>query len=513
MTAQRYDVAIVGYGPIGQVLATLLGRRGLRVAVFDKQASLYPLPRACHLDHEAMRILQAAGIAAEIESAIVPAREYLLLRPDLSVLSDLPRGWDTPTGWESSYHFYQPDIEGIFDDTAKATPGVSVFQGRAVTGLAERDGEVVLTVDGIAEPVHASFVVGADGANSFVRGALGIPQEDLGFEATWVVVDVEIAPGHAEPKVPDTGQVLDPIQPRHMAWLGGRHYRWEFMIVDDADPAVAARPENVWPKLSRWVDPESAVLLRSTSYTFRSLVSDTFNRGRVLLAGDAAHLMPPFMGQGMVSGMRDAATLSWMLDVVLRGAAPLSWLDGYTATRRPHVTAYIAESVRVGRMVCETDPVKAAERDRMLESQTEAAPPFQPPLGAGFLPGPLAGRLAVQPRVLAPDERLLDDVLGSRFGVLTIDPADLDGLADAQDVMTAFDIAPAVILPASGSGADLLAVPSWPECGSGFADWLRAADATWVLVRPDAYVYDSGTGAAALDAALTSLRDAAFAPA
>lgn len=502
--ATSYDVAIVGYGPVGQTLATLLGRQGWSVLVLDKQASLYPLPRACHLDHEAMRILQAMGISQEINAAIVPAREYLLLRADLTVLSNLPRGWETPSGWESSYHFYQPDIEGILDATAKSTPGVTVRQSTSVRSVSDLGARVALSVEGAQEPIFARFVVGADGANSLVREQAGISRDDLGFEATWVVVDVKIKEGAKAPEVPDTGQVLDPAQPSHMAWLGGDHYRWEFMIVDGADPVEAAKPGNVWPKLRRWISEDTARLLRSTAYTFHSLVASTFNKGRVLLAGDAAHLMPPFMGQGMISGMRDAMTLSWMLNKVLTGTAPVGFLDAYTESRRPHVTEYIAESVRVGEMVCETDPVKAAERDGKLEAQREASPPFQPRLGAGFVEGPLGGRLAVQPYIAGSKGVLLDDVLGPSLSLLTVHPDVLAGMsATAQRHLELLDVSVASISaqPAEASPR----ITSLVEQGSRFADWLGAADADWVLVRPDAYVFDAGKGAEALEESIRKL--------
>ncbi len=503
-----YDVAIVGWGPVGQSLATLLGRRGWSVVAFDKQPGLYPLPRACHIDHEAMRILQAMGIADEIADALAPAREYLMLRPDLTVLSDLPRGWQTPSGWDASYHFFQPHIEGILDEAAKSTPGVTVRQSTTVTQVRDLGDTVQLTVDSGDGPeeVHARFVIGADGANSLVKSQAGIDSENLGFEATWVVVDVEIKPGYEEPKVPDTGQVLDPAQPRHMAWLGTRHYRWEFMLLDGMDPVEAAKPENVWPKLRHWVNEESAELLRSTTYTFRSIVADTFNTGRVALAGDAAHLMPPFMGQGMVSGMRDASTLAWVLDLVLRGAAPLEFLDTYTLSRHSHVLAYINESVRVGEMVCETDPEKAAARDRMLEAQTQTPPPFQPPVGGFFVPGPLGGQLSLQPRVLHNGEyRLLDDVLASPFALLSIDGPDLADLSEAAtQTIDRVGIVPAV-LTAEGTPSPESASPVFAEQGDRFTQWLRAAGATWVLVRPDGYVYDSGIGRVSLEASLNTL--------
>lgn len=506
--ASVFDVAIVGYGPVGQSLATLLGRRGIGVVVFDRQEGLFPLPRACHLDHETMRILQAMGIADEIDQAIVPATEYHLLRADGRLLARLPRDWETPSGWESSYHFFQPDVEVIFDETAKSTPGVTVRQGAAVAAVADEGDRVGLTLDD-GEIVHARFVVGADGANSLVREAAGIPREDLGFEATWVVVDVEVDEGHEVPDIPDTAQVLDPSRPRHMAWLGGRHVRWEFMVLD-SDPTDVASPERIWPLLAEWVTPETATMLRSATYTFRSLVAETFNLGRILLAGDAAHVMPPFLGQGMVSGMRDAATLSWILDLVLRGAAPLRLLDAYTLCRRSHVTEFIAESVRVGQMVCETDPVKAAARDAALEQSVDDDPaPFQPRVGGFYVPGPLGGLLSLQPRV-GTDARLLDDVLGTGFAVVARDAADLSA-APIREI-SALGGSAAWVCSGAAVGAPLPDGVRLPggvrildEAGTRFSDWLSAVGHSWAIVRPDGYVYDSGSGSEALGASVAGL--------
>lgn len=506
------DVAIVGYGPVGQTLATLLGRRGWRVTAFDRQPGLFPLPRACHLDHEAMRVLQSMGIAEEVEETIVPAREYRLLRADGSILSSLPRDWATPSGWESSYHFFQPDVEEIFDRAARTTPGVEVRQSTSVDAVVDLGDSVRLTAvaEGRpAEEIHARFVVGADGANSLVRQEFGIGQEDLGFEATWVVVDVEVNEGLPLPAIPDTAQVLDPAQPRHMAWLGGRHFRWEFMVLEgDAD--AAAQTEHIWPKIAEWVSPETATMLRSASYTFRSLVATTFSRGRAALAGDAAHLMPPFMGQGMVSGMRDAATLDWMLDLVLRGAAPLAFLDNYTLSRRAHVTSYIAESVRVGQLVCETDPVKAATRDAELAAAESGPPPFQPTVGGFYVPDPLGGQLSVQPVLRGGHARRLGDVVGAHFAVVTTDADDLSGLAGSVRRALADFRARAVLIRPEGASSQVsgvLGVLELEETGSRMVDWLHGVGASWVIVRPDAYVYASGSGHEQLASAIIALRD------
>ncbi|WP_246336761.1 bifunctional 3-(3-hydroxy-phenyl)propionate/3-hydroxycinnamic acid hydroxylase [Flexivirga oryzae] len=485
-----YDVAIVGYGPVGQSLAIMLGQAGWRTVVLEKQSEIYPLPRACHLDHEAMRIFQNMGIAEQVSEVIVPARDYQLLRGDLSVLASLPRIWETPSGWEPSYHFYQPDVEGILDRTALSTTGVELRRGVAVTDVRDQVDGVELdatSADGTREVVCARYVIGADGANSVVRRAAGIAQQDLGFEATWVVTDLLLNEGEEPLGVPDTGQVCDPAQPTHMAWLGGRHYRWEFMLVDDVAPETAQRPDNVWAKLARWVTPDTAELVRSTAYTFRSVVAETLNKGHVLLAGDSGHLMPPFMGQGMVSGLRDVATLSWLLDRVLRGESPTELLGAYTASRSAHVIAYIEQSVDVGRIICETDPVLAQAKAVQLENDGEA-PPFQPPVTALLRPGQDdAGRLSIQPRLA--DGRLLDDVV-TGLRLLIADRDALAGLPEPTAGLLRSARVTTVIVHGPGGTTSLDSdVVEVAEPDRRFGSWLAAAGCLAALVRPDGYLY------------------------
>ncbi len=498
-TQGPFDVAIVGYGPVGQSLAIMLGGTGRRIVVLEREPRPYHLPRACHFDHEGMHIFGMMGLADAVSAVSVPAREYLLLRGDGSLLAGLPRTWATPSGWHPSYHFYQPDVEAILDAKARALPGVTVRRGVTVLDVVDRGDHVRLVTDagdGRAGRVEARFVIGADGANSVVRRRAGIACRDLGFAATWVVTDVRVKDGHDVPRIPDTAQICDPDQPMHMAWLGGPHLRWEFMVVDGVDPAAATRPEFVWPKIRRWASPENADLTRCAAYTFRSLVAERFNQGRVLLAGDAAHLMPPFMGQGMVSGLRDAATLGWMLDRVLAGRSPITLLDHYTASRAPHVTAYIRESVRIGRIVCETDPEQARVRDEELLAKRNGPgdAPFQPPVGALWRPGPVSGHLCVQPRVAGG--RPLDAVLAPGFRLLVTDPAVISTLpARTAARLPDLGVAPVVILPTGSTPGPARIGQQAPraevvvEQGRRFHDWMAEGGHAGVLVRPDGYVY------------------------
>lgn len=491
------DVLIVGYGPVGQSLAAILGRAGHRVIVVERRLGRYDTPRAGHIDHEIMRVFQAIGVAEGVQQVADPARLYEFLDPDGAVVSRLPREWDAPSGWEASYHFYQPELEEVLDAAVHRIPQVEVRFGSNVMGLRQTEDRVVVQLEDGSE-LSARYLVGADGANSAVRTISGISTTDLGFQADWLVVDVKPKPGAPALDIPDTGQVLNPARPSHMARVSQRYYRWEFMLVDGDDRDDMVRPERIWQLLAPWIGPEHGELVRQTVYTFRSIVADSFRDRRVLLAGDAAHLMPPFLGQGMCSGIRDAATLGWTLDLVLDDTSDPGLLDLYTQTRKSHVLAYIEESVRIGTVVCETDPVRAAERREAMRQATELPPPFEPPIGGGFRAGdPLAGRLSVQPVLRRADGSTArsDDVLGEGFTLLSLVAPDPAGTALVAELEDAIGLRSAVVGP-----------DGIPEFGSALRDWLTAAGVVAVLVRPDFYVFGSAADASGIAELLESLR-------
>lgn len=475
------DVLVVGYGPVGQTVAGLLGRAGHRVVVLERREGRYETPRAGHFDHEIMRIFQSLGVADEVDRIADPAKLYEFLDPDGEVVARLPRDWDAPSGWEASYHFSQPELEDVLDAFVQGLPTVEVRLSHRVVGLDQRPDHVRVTLaDGTS--LTARHVVGADGANSTVRELCGIGTQDLGFRGDWLVVDVAPRPGTPIIDIPHTGQVLDPRRPNHMGRVEHRAYRWEFMLVDGDDPADMVRSERIWELIGRWVQPDQADLVRQTVYQFRSVVADTFLDGSVLLAGDAAHVMPPFLGQGMSSGIRDAATLGWVLDLVLRGRASDELLDLYTASRREHVLAFITESMRIGEIVCETDPTRAAARRETMRSADELPPPFEPPVTSGVRSDtPLAGRLGVQPVLETTAGHVRsDDVVGPGFTLLTL--AGLDAVA--QDVV--HELRRAIPLHV----VDLGAIDT-TEVGDAAQAWLSSAGVTAALVRPDFYTFGS----------------------
>ncbi len=516
----EFDVAIVGYGPVGQTLAALLGRAGHRVAVFERFATIYRLPRAVHLDHEIMRLLQSLGLSEVLAEEMVPVDDYRWFGADGELLLRFEPRSPAPSGWDGDYMFVQPELERAIDDHACVPAGVTVERGWAADGLEQSDERVELTLRRVSEEepgrlaltgetrtVSARWVVGADGANSFVREASGITCRDLGFQERWLVVDTEPHDMAALAHLPIASQQCDPSRPTTVVQSGPRHRRWEFMLLPDERASDFADPGRVWALLEPWYRPQDGPLTRSAVYEFRSMLADRMRAGRVVLVGDAAHLTPPFLGQGLCSGLRDAANVAWKLDLVLRGLAAAQLLDTVDPERQPQNEAIIRLAIELGKVLCQLDPKAAAERDAMLR-QVEAPPPLElPPLSDGLLHRPvdrgsdsLTGALSVQGMVRRGDrEGLFDDVIGRGFQLIVAAGDPLGELSsDQRALIGALDMSVASLDPAAPDGVH--------DVDGRLTAWLTEHRAHAVLVRPDFYVFGSCPSPGELPDLLDDLR-------
>ncbi|MFB9465862.1 bifunctional 3-(3-hydroxy-phenyl)propionate/3-hydroxycinnamic acid hydroxylase [Streptomyces cinereospinus] len=387
------DVAIVGYGPVGMTCAALLAQAGLDVIVVEQHPQRYAHSRAGHLDGETMRTFQRLGIAERIELIARPMLCWQLVTAEREQLATIRLG-ESGSGWKADYLSHQPELEAIIDSRVLELGG-RVIMGMTAEQVSQDADGVRLTVRPTADPeagtrtIQASYLIGADGARSFVRTTLGIRREDLGFSANdELVIDFEHHdPDRDLPQLPDVYQVLDPARPQLAGrWSGGRWSRWEFHAVGDETREDLDNEETCWKLLATWgITPEHGRIDRRAVYRFESTLADRWRIGRVFLMGDAAHTMPPFMGQGMLSGVRDAVNLSWKLAAVFAGEAEETLLDTYQAERAPHVRALIDASVAVAETALLTDPERARLRDDALRRGELPTPPRFPRLGAGIV--------------------------------------------------------------------------------------------------------------------------------
>lgn len=476
--APFYDVAIVGFGPVGATLANLLSLKGLTVLVLEREAAIYPLPRAIHFDGECMRLFQTLGIAEELAAQVRVSRGMKFVDANGRELIDWSRPQQPgPHGWYPSYRFHQPELEALLRRKLLDYPGVELRLRHDLYAVDQQADHVCLRFEDMSNgrllSAQARYVVGCDGARSLVRRLMGTELDDLQSHERWLVLDVLLK--RERPDLGDhTMQYCDPRRPATYARGVGMRRRWELMLMPGDDPIAMVRPEMVWPLLSRWVTPEDATLERPAVYTFHSVVARGWRRERLLIAGDAAHQTPPFMGQGLCAGLRDVANLAWKLADVVRGQAPDSLLDSYESERAPHVREFIETAVRLGSVIQETDPERVRQRDAEMSARPEIFSTPDPALGPGAHDGgsvdggvegcALAGRIAAQ--VMLDDGQRLDDLIGYQFALIAV--PELARLARARLASTGWQLVIADQAP--------------------LRDWLARMGAQAVLMRPDRYV-------------------------
>ena len=501
-----FDVLIVGYGPVGASLAALLGTLGHSVGVLEQYAKPYELPRAGHFDGEIMRAFQAMGIAEEMEILARPVFMYDLVDAEGARLhaADIGR---SGTGWKSDYCFYQPELEATIAKRVEGLPSVTLHRNVRAIGIEQdTDGVRVTTVSGEdhsdgaghIRTFSAKYLVGADGNGGVVRSALGLGYTDLGFTPLqYLVCDFE----NSDPdgNLLDFGEVrqhLDPARPALFGrWNGNRWSRWEFMVLPGDDPAELEKPESVWELVRPWgVSEADGRFVRTKVYTFDAHVCEEPRAGRALIAGDAFHLMPPFMGQGMCSGIRDAVNLAWKLDLVLKDASD-DILDSYRDERVDHVLAITHMSMELAEICTITDPDAARLRnERYLRGEVE--PETMPTLRAGLFATNSDGQVSAPAGTLAPQGRvyragrkaLLDDHLEGGWQLVTRHPIDLGVLSPEHRLLVhQLGIQFAHVTPGVDNDDAFL------DLDATYGLWFRDNNCTIVLQRPDFYVF--GTAA------------------
>ena len=494
-----YDVIQVGYGPVSATLALMLGRRGHSVAVCERWSRRYPLPRAVCVDHELYRVLAANGMGDVLPRVTQKGPLYQWFNADWREL--LVIDWSAPSisGGPEVNFVHQPTLEEALDEAVGALPTVDLHLGWEVTAVDQDDDHARVHlrdgVTGEVKELSARYVVGCDGANSLVREAIGGGREDRGFEADWLVIDVLLKEGVTIEGlgIPAAGQYCNPERPTTIVPAGvreGRTFRrWEFMRLPGERVEDMEREERVWELLRPWAGPDDIELVRHKIYNFRSLLAERWRDRRLLIAGDAAHVMPPFMGQGMCSGMRDAWNLAWKLGLILDGKADDRLLDTYQRERLPHVGQITDMSIYLGKMICLPDAEAAAARDAEFLGGTAEPPPPFPAMVDGLLRrdddgAVLAGAGLLSPHVdvLRQGQRArLDQVTGGGFVVVT---RGFDAEAalgrEATDALAVV----AAHLVTLGDGENGVR-----DLDGRLDDFLTAQGWAAMIVRPDYYIY------------------------
>ena len=350
------DVLIVGLGPVGAALANLLGAYGLDVVVIDKAKEVFQAPRAIALDNEALRVLQMCGVKdGEIDMVAIP--EVRMHSPHFGQFSRAMTA-GAIDGHPKLVTFYQPQLEWVLRNQLEHFPNVHVALGVEMRSFSQTPQETVATVkrlDGPEQQITASFIVGADGANSVIRHMLGQEFKGKTYAEDWLVVDAKRV---AKP-IDHVEFICDPRRPTpHMVAPGNRQ-RWEFKLQPGETKGQMEHPDTVRRLLAPWSNGTDLEIERVAVYRFHARVADTFQVGRAFLVGDAAHITPPFVGQGLVAGLRDVANLAWKLSWVIQGRARPELLASYTLERQPHVKEMIKLAQFMGRLVMPSNQVAA----------------------------------------------------------------------------------------------------------------------------------------------------------
>jgi 2-polyprenyl-6-methoxyphenol hydroxylase-like FAD-dependent oxidoreductase len=497
-----YDVAIIGYGPTGMTLAALLGQLGRRVIVLDRYKGLYNLPRAACFDDEIMRTFQKLGLAAEMGRCAEVQSGYEWVNAAGETLVDFQYDNPAPGGWAALYMMFQPLVEAVLDRHGRALPSVEVRQGITVSEIRQNPEWITLlgtNSKGETVEVRARFAVGADGGNGFTRRTFGQQIHDYGFEENWLVCDFRLR-GTVQP--PRFRQVCDPVQPTSIVNIGPGYHRFSFMLGPKETAEQATEHEGVWSRVSRYLSKDDAEIIRVANYVFRSRIARQWRHGRVFLAGDAAHEMPPFLAQGMCSGIRDAHNLAWKLDLVLDGRADDGLLDTYQTEREPHVRFITEKAIELGRVQTERDPQKARARDeRLLALRRARHGPEKlryPGLNGGLVAG--SGEFFPQGRVrLNNREALFDDIAGRGWCIIASEPNVLESLTVSdREEWQAIGGQIAVVTVAEISGCLV-------DVEGTYRRWFSSHACLAAVVRPDWYVYGTAGNGSGLIALLEKL--------
>jgi 3-(3-hydroxy-phenyl)propionate hydroxylase len=522
----RVDVLVVGYGPVGAAVACLLGKYGVRSLVIDRAPDILQMPRAIALDNEALRILQMAGLGeGAFQVRAIPRVRYL--SPYAGEFAQI-NSCGSLDGHPKLVTFYQPELERALRDCVAGHASVEVATGVEMLGFSDHGEGVCAELrlpEGTATTVEARYLVAADGAGSQVRKAIGQDFRGSTYAEEWLIVDAE----RPDQALDDIEFVCDPRRPTPHMPAPGHRERWEFMLHPGESREHMEREETVRALLAPYGDVQQMTITRKAVYRFHARTCERFSRGRVHLVGDAAHITPPFVGQGLVAGLRDAANLSWKLAWVLRGSAAAGVLASYDVERRPHAKAMIDLARFMGHLIMPRSRIKALlvhgtvralrvvpfvrayfddlrikPRNRFREGLFVPGGPRAGACAGSWLP---QGLLRSRDGTIAQS----DDVLGDRFVLLGcgVDPAAHLG----ESTLRAWQAAGGAVVRVEARGSGALGAPAYEDLSDALVPGAAPVGRV-LVVRPDKVVMHGGPAAESERLVNESLArlDAAHAP-
>jgi len=420
---REFDITIVGLGPAGGTLSNLLAMHGFSILILDREKSFYPLPRAVHFDDEIMRVFQTIGITKDFLKYTIINKGTKFVNSREKVILDWPRPKKiTDNGWYPSYRFHQPDLEKQLRKKLKKYKKVFIEQNSEVKKITNSKNHVDIVYTNTRNHkkyyVRSKYLVGCDGANSVTRKQMKTKMDNLGFTQKWAVVDLILK--KKKNNLPDrTIQYSNPKQPATYCRNVGKRRRWEFAIKKNQSDKKVLSENYIWNFLKPWLNKSEAIIERKTIYQFESAIARKWRKGRIFIAGDAAHLMPPFMGQGMCAGIRDASNLAWKIATSLRVKHNDTFLNTYQTERSLNVKEYIETTMRMGEFVNAVESIQITDNIRSDNKGIKSMQSIRPKMGKGLGNLKDKNRGKIFPQFKLNKNRSLDDNF-SKKGILIL---------------------------------------------------------------------------------------------
>ena len=473
---KQFDIAICGYGPVGSTFAGLMGKLGYKVLVIERNIGPSPTARAINTDGEQLRTFDRLGIAEKVVENSTEIHCVHFGDANLNPIQTIEQPVGVSAmGWPNQVLFYQPELEGFIRASVESENNIVIKEGTELLSFDDSDEGVYLYCKDSKGDLtfFSKYLIGCDGASSFVRRELDVDLEDFEYNQEWLVCDAHLTKKINIPEK-EAMQVCDPKRPG--TYVPGRrgHLRFEFKKMPGEDSNELEKDENVWKLLKPWINKDNAELERAQVYSFHACIAETWRKGNVLIAGDAAHQMPPFMGAGMGTGIRDVTNISWKLDLLLKNKANERILDTYQEERHSHAKWTIAQTVTIGQVI---EGFCAAAEGKEYEPKGPSYDVNFPHIPAGIYSDPadmITGVPIPQPILIKDNKKeMLDKMINENFAILAQE-SNLDLTEKAKTIVDLL-------------GIKLITMDSYEDS----EERLKTVFAKYkaVLIRPDKYTY------------------------